>query len=238
MENMRRDDILELEREISRYTLAKLYEGSKSSHEEDNSNDDELTNIVRHIASTALFHEGEITDNILSLQEGNGVSYFVELDKRLKAVDRIRSKIVQKMLVDGYSLDDAASKICDSLRYTIVIDDSVYTEKVDAYLHQMESLGYRVIKFKNAWDNEFYKGINASFETWDGFRFELQFHTPNGFAIKEGKLRDVYNIIRDPDAPKIVVAHANMIRKYYQAQVRIPPNAIEYNYTHDEKRLK
>lgn len=222
-------DILKWEREVASYMLGMMLE--KNNQKQDtNVRDPELEKIVRYMTSKALINEEQITNELLELQEDQ-ISYFVELDKRFKNSERIKEKIRQKMQVDSLSLVDASSTICDVLRYTIIVSDDVYIEKVDEYLKKIEGLGYQVIKFKNAWKDEYYKGINVSFINSEGVKFELQFHTPNGYAIKEGKVRDVYNIIRDPNSPKDLIEKANAIRKYYQAQVRVPKGAIDYNYS-------
>ena len=140
------------------------------------------------------------------------------------------------MEVDKMYVRDAVNSICDVLRFTIIIDDKVYIAKVDEYLRKIEDFGYSVNRFKNVWGNEFYQGINVQFIDRDGFKFEVQFHTPNGYAIKEGKLRDVYNIIRDESSPKDLVHKSNIIRKYYQGQIRVPEGALEYQYESNSKK--
>lgn len=190
----------------------------------------EIETAVDYIELRAKFYSNIITNELLSLQEEH-VSYFVELDQRLKKRERIIEKIVQKMNIDNMSIKDASNGIKDSLRYTIVVDDCVYVEKVDEYLRKIEDMGYKVVNLKNKWGDEFYQGINVFFADELGFKFEIQFHTPNGYTIKEGKLRDVYTIIRDENSPEDLVKKCNEIRKYYQAQVRIPKGAMDYQYS-------
>lgn len=226
--------ILKYEKEIAAYTMNRILQ-KKNEQLANEPYNYELENAVRYITSRAILYEGIITSELLELQEDQ-VSYFVELDQRFKTKFRIREKILQKMKVDEMSMVDASNSICDALRYTIIVVDDLYIEKVDEYLRKIESLGYRVIKFKNAWGNEYYKGLNVSFIDQDHFKFEVQFHTPGSYAIKEGKLRDVYNIIRDPDSPDDLKNKSNAIRKYYQAQVRIPKGAIDYCYESNVKK--
>lgn len=196
----------------------------------------ELLNAVNFIESRAKLYSDIITPKMLSLQE-LGISYFVELDQRLKKRNRVIKKILQKMEVDKKNMLEAIKSIGDSLRFTIVInDDDLYIEKVDEYLKKIRDLGYDIIRFKNVWGGEYYQGINVIFETADGFNFELQFHTLNSYAIKEGKLREVYNIIRDPKSPPELVTKCNLIRKHYQKTVKIPKDALEYKYEVSKKK--
>ena len=224
--------ILQYEKEVASYMMNVFSKKKKNNSPQI---DFELESAVDFIEMRAKFYSNIITNELLWLQEDN-ISYFAELDQRLKKRERIIEKIKQKMDVDKLSMREAANSICDALRFTIIIDDIFYTKKVDEYLNQIESLGYQVIRFKNVWGNEYYQGINVFFVDQDGFKFEIQFHTPNGYAIKEGKLRNVYNIIRDPESPLDLVKKSNEIRKYYQAQVRIPNGAKEYQYESNVKR--
>jgi hypothetical protein len=48
----------------------------------------------------------------------------------------------------------------------------------------LKARGYEVVKWKDTWDSEMYKGINAVFRAPNGARFELQFHTPTSFVLK------------------------------------------------------
>lgn len=218
--------IIEYEKEVAFYLMNILPTKKKSIPP---SVGVEIESAVDYIEMRAKFYSNVITSELLSLQEEH-ISYFADLDQRLKKRERIIEKIIQKMNVDNMNMKDAANSIKDSLRYTIVIDDCVYVEKLDEYLRRIEDMGYEVINLKNKWGDEFYQGINVFFADEQGFRFEIQFHTPSGYAIKEGKLRDVYTIIRDDNSPEDLIKKCNEIRKYYQAQVKIPNGAMDYQY--------
>lgn len=226
--------IIEYEKEVDLYVQKVL---SKKKNKKTPKLDIDMESAVDFIMTRANFYSNILTKKLLLLQEEN-ISYFIELDQRLKKRERIIEKVIQKIEVDNMELRAAVYHVSDVLRYTIIIDDDYYTEKVDEYLHKIESLGYNVDKFKNKWGDEHYQGINVSFKDDGDFIFEVQFHTPNGYAIKEGKLRNVYNIIRDKDSPSELVLKSNAIRKFYQAQVKIPKNAKEYQFESSIKRTR
>ena len=46
-------------------------------------------------------------------------------------------------------------------------------------------------------DQVSYKGINSNYENADGVVFELQFHTSESFALKNGKLHELYERYRE-----------------------------------------
>ena len=225
--------ILQYEKDVANYAMRVLGSKKEPSYKiEDNF---ELENAVRYITSRAVLYETVITAELLDLQEDQ-ISYFVELDARFKTAYRIKEKILQKMQVDQMSMIEAINSICDALRYTIVIDDRLYKDKMEEYIRKIEDMGNQVIKFKNAWGNEYYQGLNVSFIDHDGFKFEVQFHTPNSYSIKEGKLRDVYNIIRDPDSSPDLIKKCNEIRRFDQKQVKVPEGMIGYHYEKGKKK--
>lgn len=192
--------------------------------------DDEILSAVDIIIEQAKCHSEIVTPDLFDLQE-DGLSYLVDLDERLKKRSRIISKIQQKKVVDKKTTSEAIQSIKDSLRYTIVItNDDMYVEKVDEYLKEIEKLGYSVVRFTNRWGGEHYQGIHVTLATSDDFLFELQFHTAFGHTIKEGKLRLVYDIIRDPNSPPELTRKCNEIRKYYQKLIPVPANAIGYTF--------
>ena len=54
--------------------------------------------------------------------------------------------------------------------------------------------GYYTIEIKNYWLDRRspYKGINTTLRSPDGQIFELQYHTPESFSIKNGKMHELY----------------------------------------------
>lgn len=57
------------------------------------------------------------------------------------------------------------------------------------------------MKLKNTWLDEMnpYNGINVQIEAPNGQIFELQFHTPESFELKNGILHDLYEQQRCAD---------------------------------------
>ena len=191
-------------------------------------NDDPIiTYIADTLINEAIAEEKEITIFMHSFEQF-GEIYLIELHNRFKKKWRLEQKVESK-LSEGVSISELVHSIKDTLRYTFIIEDNVYVSKVEEILRSIEER-YKLNSFKNSWSNSYYKGINSSFMLDNGFLFEVQFHTPTSYTIKEGKLRDVYNIIRNPNSDPKIVDIANRIRLYYQSFVKIPDGAIEFNY--------
>ena len=161
---------------------------------------------------------------------------FKSFDHRIKDIESLKRKIIADSKEYDGSYSRAAHNLCDGVRYTIILDDSLYVEKADLYLHKLEELGYLVVDFKNNWGKDLYQGYNIRICCpYNDEIFELQFHTPYGYQIKEGSTRDLYQIARDDDiSPKVIELkkNCNKLRKLFQQSVKIPPGAKEYEFEH------
>ena len=85
------------------------------------------------------------------------------------------------------------------------------------------------MKFRNAWGGKFYQGINVQLLSPAGVRTELQFHTPQSYAIKQAS-HGVYEIRRNPEATPEEVADATVKSIAYNKQVKMPPGAKEIKF--------
>ena len=179
-----------------------------------------------------------ITSNLFGLYE-EGISEFKSLEHRIKDIEGIKRKIISDSKDYDGSYSDAASNLRDGVRYTIVLPEELYVLKTDEYLHKLEDMGYVIEEFKNCWGKPLYQGFNVIIkcpETDD--YFELQFHTPYGYQIKEGSTRDLYQVVRDDDMSKEVIElkkKANKLRRIFQASVPIPEGAKEYRFSSDKR---
>ena len=189
--------------------------------------------------------EPEITKDLLNLQGEIGI--LKGLEHRVKSISSILEKVVSDSLDYNGSFKRAANNINDSVRYTFVIPDELYIEKVDDCLHKLESLGYQVIDLKNRWNSIEYKGINVRLvsKNKDDI-FEIQFHTPLAYRIKEGddlerkenSTRTLYQVSRDKGAPEWLRLKADKLRIYLQTFIKIPEGAIDYMYNPEIRRSK
>ena len=114
-------------------------------------------------------------------------------------------------LADGVDTAAIAYTVKDALRYTVVFPTKVYTESVYKLKEKLKTLGYDAYQEKNYWgvgDN--YQGINDVFispvklgtEGDAHFKFEVQMHTPESFALKKGlghRLYEKFRVERDPE---------------------------------------
>ena len=72
---------------------------------------------------------------------------------------------------------------CDSRSRTA---RNAYTDGVRADVERLKAEGFELIKLKNLWAGDQYKGINSQWRRPEtGLRFEVQFHTPESLEAKE-----------------------------------------------------
>ena len=94
-------------------------------------------------------------------------------------------------------IKEAAEAITDVLRYTIAFEPNDYTSRVLQVLGQLTAAGYVLEDPKNYWREEnCYRGINSVIVTKGGEVFELQFHTPESFYVKEHVLHPHYKVLQ------------------------------------------
>ena len=108
---------------------------------------------------------------------------------------------------------DALRSILDILRYTAVFPTKRYTSAVIACIASLEEYGFTKLRVKNYWGpGDGYQGINAVFVSPKGLPFELQFHTPESYAMKEEECHSSYRKFQKTnDARKAVQYWEEMV---------------------------
>ncbi len=184
---------------------------------------------AKDIRADAIEAESDVTE-VLKGMEGDDC-YLEGLENRIKGEDSLTRKIYNDAIKDhAYLISDADSNIGDSLRYTMIAGEDNYCNVVQNTLDELQSQGYKVIKYKNTWDNDVYKGINVNLETPDGKMFELQFHTKSSFYTKETLNHQYYEIARSKTATDAEIEAANSIMKQNTSTIPIPDGVIDFQF--------
>lgn len=151
---------------------------------------------TKKLLDEAIKNEPQITKDLLDLiSKTNGeIAYEVKigdktltaLDFRLKKYDSLKRKVISEF-VEGKPLDFIETHLYDSVRYTDLVDDVFFTNEYFEVKSQLENLGYKFVRVRNTiWDSsKTYRGINVVIENPAGYKFELQFHTPQSLEIKD-----------------------------------------------------
>ncbi len=118
----------------------------------------------------------------------------------------------------------------DVLRYTMIFPHDRMAEGAAAAMDAIAADGYNIASVENKWLNPTpgeYRGIHAILESETGYRFELQLHTPESYAVKEAGTHDLYEIARDGNQPDADQDAAELAARLYSSTLLVPPPGIE-----------
>jgi hypothetical protein len=102
-------------------------------------------------------------------------------------------KIAGLAIASAISADDIGNYVPDVLRYTITFMVDQYTCRTRQTIGLLQEAGFDVLQVKNYWAcGNCYKGINSIWVQGLGTHFEVQFHTPESFQMKENVLHPIY----------------------------------------------
>lgn len=179
------------------------------------------------LRSDAMVREPGTTSFLQSLQRVG--STLAGLDFRLKGQQSLARKIRTDSHDKTMSEQEAADSIHDVLRYTYQLQTASFADEFARIRAELEKAGYTLVKVKNTLQSTgvTYRGVNCQFETPDGFKFELQFHTPESLALKENELHKLYEEQRLPETdPK---RRAELVRRMIELSdgLSTPPNIEE-----------
>jgi hypothetical protein len=108
------------------------------------------------------------------------------LDHMMKGEDRLKEKIADYLQAPGVTVRGAMDKVPDAVRFTREHEPNRYAEGVVADVDRLKAEGFELIKLKNLWHADQYKGVNSQWRRPDtGLRLEVQFHTPESHEAKE-----------------------------------------------------
>lgn len=156
---------------------------------------------VQQVIDSVRTAEKPLSEHMREIERENSCgSRLAGWESRLKGDTRLKEKVADQLkITPALSPDTALATINDAIRYTFCSDVTTYR---DAYLgikSQLETHGYRMIYSKNHWrQDQEYKGINTRWQTPDGHRFEVQFHTTESFHAKQEITHGSYERIRNP----------------------------------------
>ena len=156
------------------------------------------------------------------------------LKHMLKGEDRLKEKIADELVAPGLSVKEALAKVSDAVRYTFTYSPQRYADGIRSDVARLKAEGFELIKLKNLWGDEQYKGINSQWRRpATALRFEVQFHTEASLDAKE-LTHGAYERIRD-SVTRSERAELKNFQRQVNAFLVTPENTAEIkDYT--EKR--
>jgi hypothetical protein len=171
--------------------------------------------------------EEKLTDSMTTIEAEIPDASLVGLDHRLKNEDRFKDKVAENLALKPGSLaDKEASAIPDAVRYTYQLSSESYTKGYEEACNRLQLDGYTLIRSKNLWTDEQYKGINSRWQTSNGQLFEVQFHTRDSFEAKQ-LTHPAYERIRSNLATKEEMGELHEFQELATKGVGVPPGAVE-----------
>jgi hypothetical protein len=109
------------------------------------------------------------------------------LGHMLKGEDRLKEKIADELSAQpGITVTAALDSIADGVRFTLQYPIERYAEGVLAAVQRIKAEGFHLVKLKNLWHAEQYKGVNSQWRAPETeTRCEMQFHTSESLEAKE-----------------------------------------------------
>lgn len=150
------------------------------------------------------------------------------LKNRLKTKQSLTRKIETNAYNDDISLEESASKVKDSVRYTALSPDKDFTKNYFTIKKSLEDKGYTETRCKNYFDlynqgKVKHKSVQSVFESPDGQMFELQFHTPSSQNAKNKKV-PLYEEARKPGIDNARLSEIEAKMNDLAKTVFTPPN--------------
>jgi hypothetical protein len=159
------------------------------------------------------------------------------LEHMLKGEDRLKEKIAERLRYNpDWTSEQALEEVPDAVRFTFAYSDDRYTDGVRTDVDRLKTEGFELVKLKNLWTKEQYKGINSQWRMPEtGARFEVQFHTPTSLEAKE-LTHKAYERIRSPATGATEEVRLEDYQRRVNQQVQLPPRVFEIENYPPERR--
>lgn len=153
------------------------------------------------IYNVASRKEPQITKDVTNAIQSSGGKMY-GLEHRLKTRESINRKIHTDSQEKGISLADAAKDLKDAVRYTSIADDNGFVSSYLKTKRSLEQKGYTEVRCRNYFDmyakgEAKHKSVQCVYEDKNGYKFEIQFHTPSSQKAKDLKV-PIYEERRKP----------------------------------------
>ncbi len=136
----------------------------------------------------AVENEPEITAHVRATASDVGMKA-EGLECRIKEKGSFLRKIAGRYNPDGNTYE-----VKDILRYTYTAPPDKLAGKISESIETYQRSGYNTVEVKNYWLDKGnpYNGVNTVLKAPNGQKFELQYHTPESFKVKNGEMHKLY----------------------------------------------
>ncbi|WP_024348023.1 phage minor capsid protein [Lacrimispora indolis] len=181
-----------------------------------------------------ILKEPGITADLKKISNNTGVT-MVGLEYRLKSKESFLRKVgtESEHSLDPQRIKDTISSTNDVIRYTYQDNPLTLVDSYKNIAGALQEKGYDLVRVKNFWHNKGnpYNGINCTFRVHDPEGkwhqdFEVQFHTPESYGVKDRMHKD-YEAWRllDAASPEAIALRRKMMEQ--SRGMEIPANIEE-----------
>lgn len=179
--------------------------------------------------------EPAITDAMRDIDAAHPESSLTGLDYALKGEDSFYRKYatdIQDAIREGDPIEGVLGDINDSVRYTFMADEPVYASMASSVVSDLRSAGFEMVgEPKNFWLKDGgYVGINSTWCDPSGRLFEVQFHTPTSFYVKDVVTHGWYEEWRLPGTTAARKAELEALQNEAFGEVPHPPGIDEISW--------
>ena len=172
--------------ERTRTTSQTAPDGSWTSGEHRRLDPEQNTEATKAHADLADEADRHILPALRRIESADPDRQLAGLDHMIKGEDRLKEKMADFLRAPGVTVREALDEVPDAVRFTLRYPAERYADGVLTDVDRMKSEGFDLIKLKNLWHTDQYKGINSQWRIPEtGTRFEMQFHTPESLDAKE-----------------------------------------------------
>jgi negative regulator of replication initiation len=163
---------------------------------------DRVSELAEQLLSKAKENEASITEDIEIIALTIGAK-LIGLENKFKTKKSLLRKLTDKNAATKIPIQKIAKRINDVLRYTYLLEEDEYADKLQAVQVFLEAKDYVVRKILNAWEFEQtvsdtgYRGVNMTVISSQHQVFELQLHTKASFRLKTEN-HGLYEEFRNP----------------------------------------
>lgn len=162
-----------------------------------NKEKDKIDSYANKIYNEAKTKEPKITNAVKS-----SANKLYGLEHKLKTKESIKRKLDKESTEENKLIKDAANDIKDAVRYTTISNNNNFVKDYNDFKTKMSNKGYTEVRCKNNFTayqegKVKHKSVQSIFEDKDGYKFEVQFQTPESQKAKDKKT-PLYEERRNP----------------------------------------
>jgi hypothetical protein len=173
--------------------------------------------------------EPAITADLMKISNDTGIQ-MVGLEYRLKTKDSFLRKVGTKSenSLDLQRIKDTISTTDDVIRYTYQDNALSLADSYKNVAKALRDKEYEIVEVKNHWLNKGnpYNGINCTFRSPENQKFEIQFHTPESYGVKDRMHKDyeAWRLLK-ASSPEAIALRRKMMEQ--SKGMEIPANIEE-----------